>query len=549
MSKDQFNVKDLGITPKGKIYPNLDLGALVTQAVRQGQGQLTRRGTLVIKTKEDHPKYGRDRHTGRSPKDRYLVDHPEIHDHIDWDVVDSKTHKPINQAIDPETAQKLYTQVTQYLSKQPRLYQQHRLLCGDRMYGFPLYFVTESPTYALFANNIFRDFPSTKKALPNKPVHLIFAPGFKVKEPEQYGLNTDGFTIIDCLNQMIFIGGMKYCGEAKKAVFTLLNYLLPFVDVLPMHCGANKGEGGDVALFFGLSGTGKTSLSADPERKLIGDDEHGWSPYGVFNFEGGCYAKLIRLDRVKERDIWGAVRKFGSIAENVVMNDGVIDFDDASITENTRAAYPCKYIDNVSFTGVGENPHVIFFLTADASGVLPPISRLTPEQAMYHFLSGYTSKLAGTEVGVKEPQPTFSPCFGLPFMPRKLLTYAELLGRLLKEHRTTVFLINTGWTEGPFGTGRRINIVYSREMIAAAIRGEFDYSKTETHEDLGLEMITHCPGIPDPLMLRPWKTWRNVAEYRDRSQELSAVFAKNFKKTFPDAPPEIVKAGPRMGRV
>lgn len=546
MQTRRFDIKKLGIETKGKIFADLDIGSLVTHAVRKGEGELGRRGTLVIKTREDHPKYGRARHTGRSPQDRFIVDHPEIHDDIDWEVQDGKSKKPINLPIKPEVARRLYKQITKYLSAQPVLYLQNRLVCADRMYGFPLYFVTESPAYALFANNIFRDLPATTKDIPNKPIHVLFAPEFKIRDPQRYGLNSNGFAIIDSLNQMVFAGGLRYCGEAKKAVFALLNCLLPFMDVLPMHCGANKGEDGAVALFFGLSGTGKTSLSADPHRKLIGDDEHGWSPYGIFNFEGGCYAKLIRLDRVKERDIWSAVRKFGALAENVVVKDGDMDLEDASITENTRAAYPCKYIENVSFTGAGEHPKVIFFLTADATGVMPPISRLTREQAMYHFLSGYTSKLAGTEVGIKEPIATFSPCFGLPFMPLKLLTYAELLGKRLREHNTRVYLVNTGWTEGPFGKGHRINIVHSREMIAAAIRGELEYAQTERHEDLGLEMITSCSGIPDPIMLRPWKTWGNVAEYRDRSKELAAHFIKNFQQNFPDAPAEIAGAGPTL---
>lgn len=546
MRRKQFNIRELGIETKAKIIADLDVGSLVTHAVRKGESVLTSRGTLVIKTREDHPKYGPGRHTGRSPQDRFIVDYPEIHDHIDWEVSAGEANIPINQRIEPKVALRLYDQITKYLSAQPVLYLQHRLACADRMYGFPLYFVTESPTYALFANNAFRDLPATTKEIPNKPIHVLFAPGFRLREPKKYGLNSNGFGIIDCLNQKIFVGGLGYCGEAKKAVFSLLNYLLPFMDVFPMHCGANKGEEGDVALFFGLSGTGKTSLSADPRRKLIGDDEHGWSPYGIFNFEGGCYAKLINLDRVKERDIWIAVGKFGALAENVVVNDGVLDFKDSSITENTRGSYPCKYIDNVSFTGVGDHPKVIFFLTADAFGVIPPISRLSPEQAMYHFLSGYTSKLAGTEVGITEPVPTFSPCFGLPFMPLKLLTYAELLGRRIREHNTKVYLVNTGWTEGPYGTGNRINITDSREMIAAAIRGELQYAKSERHEDLGLEMITSCSGLPDPVMLRPWKTWKSVAEYRDKSRELATYFVKNFEKKFPDAPPEVARAGPRL---
>ncbi len=546
MPNKPFNIKQLGISPKGRVFVDLHVGALITNSVRRGEGQLSRNGTLVITTKEDHPRYGKGRHTGRSPRDRYIVDHPEIHEHIDWEIKDAQTGRPINQPIDPDIADKLYNQLINYLSEQPEIYLQHRLLCADRMYGFPLYFISDSPTYALFANNIFRDLPYTTKEIPNDPVTLIFVPSFRVRNPKKYGLNSNGFVIIDFLKQRIFSGGMKYCGESKKAVFTLLNYILPFMDVLPMHCGANKGEEGDVALFFGLSGTGKTSLSSDPRRKLIGDDEHGWSPYGVFNFEGGCYAKLINLDRIKERGIWEAVRKFGAIAENVVLKDGYLDLSDSTITENTRAAYPCKYTENVSFTGVGEHPKVIFFLTADAFGVLPPVSRLRPEQAMYHFLSGYTSKLAGTEVGVKDPVPTFSPCFGAPFMPLKLTRYAELLGKRLKEHETSVYLINTGWTEGPFGEGKRINIEYSREMIAAAISGEFEYAKTEIHEDLGLEMVVNCSRLPDQLMLRPWKTWRNVAAYRDKSKELSALFIKNFNEKFPNAPKEIKEAGPRI---
>jgi phosphoenolpyruvate carboxykinase (ATP) len=345
-------------------------------------------------------------------------------------------------------------------------------------------------------------------------------------------LQLDGAVVLDFNNRRILVAGMNYCGEPKKGIFTFLNYIYPTMNIFPMHCGANIGAKRDSAVFFGLSGTGKTTLSSDPNRTMLGDDEIAWGNNGLFAMEGGCYAKLIKLDPNAEIDIYIAMKKFGALAENVVMRRGKFDYDDGSITENTRGSYPLKSLPNPSETGMARHPKIVFFLSADATGTFPPISRLSPKQAMYHFLMGYTSKLAGTEVGIAEPQPNFSPCYGLPFMPRNLFEYAKLLETKLEQAGSQVYLINTGWSGGGYGVGSRIAIRDSRAMITAALEGELEHSRHQTHEQFGFDMITECRDLSSQDILKPWETWDNVAEYRQAANKLAKSFQEKFAAAY-----------------
>jgi len=374
---------------------------------------------------------------------------------------------------------------------------------------------------------------------------VIDSPSFKA-DPRRHNTNSDVVIAVNFAKRLVLIGGSSYAGEMKKSIFTVLNYLLPLQNVMPMHCSANIGAGGDVALFFGLSGTGKTTLSSDPERQLIGDDEHGWSDRGVFNFEGGCYAKTIRLSAEAEPQIYGTTRRFGTVLENVVVDPQTrrLNLDDDRYTENTRAAYPISFIDNAVSSGQGGHPANVIMLTADAFGVLPPISRLTPEGAMYHFLSGYTAKVAGTEKGVTEPKATFSTCFGAPFLPLAPSRYAKMLGEKIAKHRARVWLVNTGWTGGPYGVGKRMKIAHTRAMIAAALSGALDSASYEKDAVLNLDIPTACPGVPAEV-LRPRNTWPNSAEYDQAAAKLARMFADNFKTFEAGAGAQVVAAGPR----
>jgi phosphoenolpyruvate carboxykinase (ATP) len=407
----------------------------------------------------------------------------------------------------------------------------NRMLGADLAFSFPMQFITSHASRALFAVNQFRDLPPVdtilKGQIEQDAVTVIVLPDLKLNA-EKYGLRQDGAVVLDIKNRRILVAGMTYCGEPKKGVFTFLNYMYPTMDVFPMHCGANIGSDRDAAIFFGLSGTGKTTLSSDPNRTMLGDDEIAWGPHGLFAMEGGCYAKLIRLNKNAEPDIYIAMKKFGSLAENVVMVRGRFDYTDASITENTRGSYPLKNLPNPSETGTARHPNTVFFLSADATGTLPPISRLTPRQAMYHFLMGYTSKLAGTEVGVKEPEPNFSACYGLPFMPRNLFEYAQLLEKKLEQSGAQVYLINTGWSGGGYGVGTRIAIRDSRAMIAEALCGNLDQSRHQIHEQFGIDMITECKGVSSQDILKPWNTWDNVAAYRQTANRLATRFQEKF---------------------
>jgi phosphoenolpyruvate carboxykinase (ATP) len=413
---------------------------------------------------------------------------------------------------------------------------------ADPASRLPIRIINNRAWHNLFARQLF--IRATPEELSNfKPEFTLLSSDEFASIPETEGTRTETFIITSFKKKIVLIGSTSYAGEIKKAMFTIMNYLLPKRNIFPMHCSANVGADGHTALFFGLSGTGKTTLSADPFRKLVGDDEHGWSEEGIFNFEGGCYAKCISLSKEKEPQIWNAI-KFGSVMENVVMNPDTRepDFDDGSLTENTRAAYPLDYIDGALIPSIAGHPKVIIFLTADAFGVMPPIAILSKEAAMYHFMSGYTSKLAGTERGITEPKETFSHCFGAPFMPLPAKQYADMLGKRIVEHGTKVYLINTGWTGGPYGVGRRMNLTYTRAMVTAALSGEISKVATRHHQIFNLEMPASCPGVPDQV-LDPRNTWSDKEKYDSSARRLAALFRKNFEK-FGTMPREIVNAGP-----
>mgnify|MGYP000846290294 CR=1 FL=1 len=499
------------VLKSGRARFNLSIEKLTEIAVRKEGGYIAANGALCVNT---------GKYTGRSPKDRFIVDEPIVHDYVNW----NKTNLPI----DPATFKRLYNKAVQYM-KDKELYVFDGFVCNHDKYRMPIRVITEFAFQNLFAQQLFiKPKPEERKGF-NPGFTVIALPDLKAV-PELDGTRSEVFIVISFERKIVLIGGTKYCGEIKKSMFTVMNYLLPFKNVLPMHCSANVGQKGDVALFFGLSGTGKTTLSADNDRRLIGDDEHGWTENGVFNFEGGCYAKCINLSKKKEPQIWNAIRR-GTLLENVVVdkNTGLPDYDDARYTENTRAAFPIEHMKDAVPGGKGGRPSTIIFLTADASGVLPPISRLTLQQARYYFLSGYTSKLAGTENGIIEPVPTFSTCFGEPFMLLKPQVYADLLVEKIKKYGVKVFLVNTGWTGGPYGIGKRINLEYTRAMVRAAINGDLDNASYVTHPVFKLEMPTHCPGVPDAI-LNPANTWDNISEYNKTARELAHHFSQNFAK-------------------
>lgn len=506
-------------------YVNLSTAELIEHALRRGEGVLTADGALNVST---------GKYTGRSPSDKFIVRDPSIEDKIDWG--------PVNQPISPEVFDRLYHRVQAYLQGRP-VYVFDGYAGADPDYRLPIRVTTEFAWHNLFARTLFL-VPTAEQLATHVPeFEVLSAPGFKA-DPEIDGTRSEAFILVNFPKRIVLIGGTEYAGEIKKSIFTIMNYLLPEKGVFPMHCSANVGPDGDTALFFGLSGTGKTTLSADPDRFLIGDDEHGWSDKGIFNFEGGCYAKCINLSKEKEPQIWNAIR-FGAVLENVVLDERtrIPNYDDGSRTENTRAAYPVEYIDNAVIPGIGGHPKTIVFLTADAFGVLPPIARLTREQAMYHFLSGYTSKLAGTERGVTEPEATFSTCFGAPFLPLPPSTYADLLGRYIDKYDTKVFLVNTGWTGGPYGVGERMNLTYTRAMVKAALSGQLDDVEYEEDPIFRVAVPKTVPGVPSEV-LRPRDTWKDPEAYDAKAKELAARFNENFKR-FSGVDPKVAEAGPR----
>jgi phosphoenolpyruvate carboxykinase (ATP) len=478
------------------------------------------------------------KYTGRSPKDKYIVKEASSKDKIDWGAV--------NQPISEEAFSNLYNKVINYLRQKDEVFVFRGFAGADKKYRLPIQVINEYAWHNLFAHQLFIRPTEEELKEHSDAFSVICAPNFKA-DPAVDGTKSETFIIISFERKTVLIGGTEYAGEIKKSIFTVMNYLLPENGILPMHCSANVGPEGDVALFFGLSGTGKTTLSADPNRKLIGDDEHGWSANGVFNIEGGCYAKCINLSREKEPQIFDAIR-FGSVLENVILDEKsrIADYDDTTLTENTRAAYPLQAISNIVDPSVAGHPSTIIFLTADAFGVLPPIAKLTKEQAMYHFLSGYTSKLAGTERGVTTPEATFSTCFGSPFLPLPATRYAEMLGEKIDEHNVNVFLVNTGWTGGEYGVGSRMKLAYTRAMVQAALNGELNHIETIKDEIFGLEIPLHVPGVPDEV-LQPNKTWADQDAYTAKATELARKFHENFKK-FANVRPEISEKGAPIAR-
>ncbi len=507
-----------------KVSRNLFPAPLAEAALRRGEAELAARGSLVAET---------GKRTGRSPKDKFTIKDALTENKVEWGSA--------NLPFAPDKFDALYERVLDYL-KGKELFVQD-LYCGaDPKYRLPIQVINEYAWHNLFVRQLFIR-PTSEELKTHKPEFtIVSAPGFKA-DPKRDGTNSEVFVLVNFSKKLVLIGGTEYAGEMKKSIFGVMNFVLPERNVFPMHCSANVGEDGVTALFFGLSGTGKTTLSADPSRRLIGDDEHGWSATGVFNFEGGCYAKCIRLSAENEPQIYNALH-FGSVLENVVLNPvtRIPDYDDDSKTENTRAAYPVEFIDNAVIPGFGGHPKNLVFLTADAFGVLPPVSKLTPEQAMYHFMSGYTAKVAGTEAGVTEPQATFSTCFGAPFMPLPPKVYAEMLGRRLREHNAQCWLVNTGWQGGGYGIGKRMSLPYTRAMINSLVEGKLANVEFEIEPAFGLSIPRSCPGVP-PELLNPRNSWKDKTAYDKMAADLSARFAKNFEQF--DAPPEVKAAGPK----
>ncbi|MDO5022405.1 MAG: phosphoenolpyruvate carboxykinase (ATP) [Eubacteriales bacterium] len=526
MSEIKQDLESLGIIGTANVYRNLSPAVLVEHALKRGEGSLSETGALVVTT---------GKYTGRSPKDRYVVDQKSIHDEIAW----GKVNVPISE----EKFELIYAKMRAYLQGRD-LFVFDGFAGADPAYCQQIRVVNELASQNLFIHQLLRR--PTEEELKNHKADftIIAVPGFKCI-PEEDGVNSEAAIIINFEKRLVIIAGSRYAGEIKKSIFSVMNYVLPKHDVFSMHCSANIGKDGDSALFFGLSGTGKTTLSADPNRKLVGDDEHGWSDKGIFNVEGGCYAKCINLSKENEPDIWNAI-KFGALVENVVMDEEtrVLDFNDAKYTENTRVGYPVSYINNAELTGVGSHPKTVIFLTADAFGVLPPVSKLSREAAMYHYVSGYTAKLAGTERGVTEPQATFSTCFGAPFLPLPASRYAELLGQRIDTYGANVYLVNTGWSGGGYNTGgSRIKLPLTRAMVAACLNGSLEESEFELDPIFNVLVPKTCPGVPDEV-LSPKKMWKDEAAYEKTAKELAEKFRENFTQ-YSNMPQEVIDAGPK----
>ncbi|MBZ5583775.1 MAG: phosphoenolpyruvate carboxykinase (ATP) [Acidobacteriia bacterium] len=509
-----------------RAHRNWNAAQLVEHAIRRREGCLTVSGALAVRTGQ---------FTGRSPRDKYIVRDKTTESKVEWG--------PVNQPLSPAQFNRIYARMRAFWGGRGA-YVQDAFVGADAEYAIPVRVVTEYAWHALFARQLFIPAsPGSPAAGEGRGFTILFAPEFHT-DPSEDGTNSETCICINFEQRLVLICGTSYAGEMKKAAFTIMNFLLPEHGVAPMHCAANVGKNGDAALFFGLSGTGKTTLSADPARRLIGDDEHGWSERGVFNFEGGCYAKCIHLSPEREPQIWNAIR-FGAVLENVAMDAGTreIDFDSGEITENTRAAYPLSFIDNAVIPSVGGHPRNVVLLTADAFGVLPPISRLTAEQAMYHFLSGYTAKVAGTERGLgKEPQATFSACFGSPFLPRPAAEYAALLGEKLRRHGSACWLVNTGWVGGPYGVGHRMELRYTRAMLHAALHGKLADAPTAPDSTFRVAVPQSCPGVPAQL-LDARGMWSDPGAYDRAARDLAGRFNQNFEK-FSGVSPAIAAAAP-----
>ena len=524
-SKFTNQLIEFGINPS-KVYRNLPVTNLVEIAVQKNEGIVTSTGSLSVKT---------GKYTGRSPDDRYIVYDDETHENVDWG--------KINHQFPTGKFDKIFEKMKKYVEGK-ELFVFDGFAGADIENRLPIRIFTDHAWQSLFARQLFVR-PSSAELETHDPEFTVMSLNDFEAIPEVDGTNSNVFILINLSKKLVLICGTSYAGEIKKSIFSVMNYILPARGVFPMHCSANIGKDGDTSLFFGLSGTGKTSLSADPNRMLIGDDEHGWSDKGTFNFEGGCYAKCINLNEEAEPQIWNAI-KSGAVLENVVIEKQTLkpDFNDSRLTENTRAAYPLEYIPGAVIPSVGEHPKVVVFLTADARGVLPPVSKLTKEGAMFHFMSGYTSKLAGTERGIKEPKAVFSECFAAPFMPRHASVYAKMLGEKIIKHNTVVYLINTGWSGGPYGVGDRIKIQYSRAMVTAALTGALDIVKY-THNDLfNLDIPTECPNVPSEI-LDPKNTWIDKDSYDLSARKLAQMFIDNFEK-FKNVSQDIKNAGPKI---
>jgi len=527
-----FGLDNHGLAHLRRIYWNLPEPALYEEAVFRREGHIAAEGPFVV---------GTGKHTARAAPDKFVTREATSEDKVWW----GEHNRPFTQP----NFNALLTRMQGYLQGRD-VFVQDCYAGADPDHQLPIRIITEKAWHSLFARTMFakpRNLDAYRKHVPEFTV--ICTPDFHAS-PLIDSTRTQTFIIVNFAARLAIIGGSAYAGEIKKTIFTVLNYLLPLDGVLPMHCSANVGADGDVAIFFGLSGTGKTTLSADPARRLIGDDEHGWSESGIFNFEDGCYAKVIRLSPQAEPQIHACTRRFGTILENVTMDPLTrrLDLNDASVTENTRGAYPLHFIDNALPEKMGGHPANVIFLTCDASGVLPPIARLTPEQAMYHFVSGYTSKIAGTEVGLgTEPEITFSTCFGAPFMVHRPLVYAELLRSKMLEHKTTCWLVNTGWTGGPFGVGKRISIRHTRTLLDAVLGGKLGAVPFRKDAVFGFDVPLACEGVPTDI-LEPAGTWPSRREYDATYDALAARFVENFKLFAENCPPEVVAAGPKRIR-
>jgi phosphoenolpyruvate carboxykinase (ATP) len=526
----KYGLESQGINGVKKVYWNLTPAQLYEKAVQNGEAIIAADGALVVHT---------GKYTGRSPNDKFIVREPSSEKHIWWGKV--------NKEISADKFDNLYNKILDHV-KGKELYVFDGYAGTDPDFRIPIRVINEFAWQNLFVQNMFVRIESKEELANHKPEYTVVGMPNAAADPAKDGTNSEAYIIPHFGKKMIIIGGTHYGGEMKKSIFTLLNYLLPLKNTMSMHCSANMGHGGDTAIYFGLSGTGKTTLSADPERLLIGDDEHGWSENGVFNIEGGCYAKVIRLSEKAEPEIYATTRRFGTLLENVVIDKDTrkIDLDSDALTENTRASYPLHFIPNMVPNGRGGHPKNVIMLTCDAFGVLPPVARLTPAQAMYHFLSGYTAKVAGTERGVTEPTATFSPCFGGPFMAQHPGVYAKLLGEKIAKHKSACWLVNTGWSGGQHGVGKRISIPDSRAIIKAILSGELDKGQFEKSALFGFEVPKSVPGVSSQDILNPRNTWQDKDAYDKKAQHLAGLFQKNFKDYEAGVSDEIRNAGPQL---
>ncbi|MCD6161589.1 MAG: phosphoenolpyruvate carboxykinase [candidate division Zixibacteria bacterium] len=523
-----YGLENHGLTNINQVFWNLNTPTLYEEIIKRREGCISHLGPITVRTGQ---------HTGRAANDKFIVEEASSKNNVWW----GKVNKPFTQ----EKYDILFNRLLAYLQGKD-LFVQDCYGGADKKFQLPIRVITENAWHSLFARNMFIKAEIEQLAKHKPEFTILHVPNFNAI-PSLDGTNSEAFVILDLGKKMVLIGGTSYGGEIKKSIFTVLNYLLPLDNVLSMHCSANVGKNEDTALFFGLSGTGKTTLSADPERRLIGDDEHGWSDNGIFNFEGGCYAKIIKLSREAEPEIFNTTRKFGTILENVAVNPWTrrLDLNDDTLTENTRAAYPLEHIPNTYGKQTAEHPKNIIMLTCDAFGVMPPVARLSPVQAMYHFMSGYTAKLAGTEKGINEPQATFSACFGAPFMVLHPFKYARLLDKKIKKHNVNCWLINTGWTGGPYGVGERIKIAHTRAMVKAVLTGTLAKEEMTKDPIYGFEVPKACPGVPIEV-LNPRNLWKDKKAYDKAADKLAGMFVNNFKQFEDEASEDVKNAGPQI---